>query len=446
VSKQRPSKTAARAKASDPSPDSLPTDLKAWRRRLFRNTYTRDGRTFVVRKWSVKIQHAGNRRTFTLHSADRRMAAVEARAIYQTICNQGWDAARSAPGASPSNRTRSALEEATGAVSKSAAAAGKARLLLRQHPSQFQTVPAGEYTTRIEHAGQSCYFPLGSEDAEVAARKAGEIYQTVVDEGWAVAAQRFRRELTLALHWSSNPLAWTYFTVDTLPPAALLELPSVPAHARPRLTVGLVESDPTLATVLAWCVGAHLGAECAITCPSTQEALRQLPRHRPTLVLVNQHLADAHGNECRERLRAQFPRLPVLTFAVHEDSDQLFKSTPGGAAGYLLKRTPPQLILDPISPLLSEGRVTDELIAAHVRRYFQGLAESLPAAGAADLTARLTHRELEVLGLLSKGYLDKEIADALRISTWTVHGHVKSIFAKLGVHTRTEAAVKYLHK
>jgi len=60
--------------------------------------------------------------------------------------------------------------------------------------------------------------------------------------------------------------------------------------------------------------------------------------------------------------------------------------------------------------------------------------------------AKLTHREHEVLALLSKGYVDKEIADSLRISIWTVHGHVKNIFEKLGVHTRTEAVIKFLQK
>lgn len=327
-----------------------------------------------------------------------------------------------------------------------APAAWEARLLARKHSSQFPSVPAGEYTTRLEQAGQSGYFPLGTDDAGAAARKAAEIYQTVARWGWSAATRQFRREVTLALHWTNNPLAWTYFTVDTLPAGERLELPSLPARAPIHLTVGIVESDPTLAPVLAWCVGAHVGAPCATTCPSAQAALREFSRRPPSLVLVNQDLADLHGGECRERLRAKLPRLPVFTYAVHEDSDQLFKATPGGATGYLLKRTPPQLLFEPISLLLPKGPVTEARIAEHVRRYFRRLAESLPAADTAEQTPRLTPRELEVLGLLSKGFLDKEIAHALRISTWTVHGHVKSIFAKLGVHTRTEAAVKYLHK
>jgi DNA-binding NarL/FixJ family response regulator len=131
---------------------------------------------------------------------------------------------------------------------------------------------------------------------------------------------------------------------------------------------------------------------------------------------------------------------------VYEDSDQLFKATPGGASSYLLKRTTPDKLLDPIAGPSGEKHFSSELIAFRVRQYFRKVIDSLPVGDASPDLAKLTQREQEILNLLSKGYVDKEIAEALRISIWTVHGHMKNIFEKLGVHTRTEAVVKYLHK
>ena len=86
------------------------------------------------------------------------------------------------------------------------------------------------------------------------------------------------------------------------------------------------------------------------------------------------------------------------------------------------------------------------MIADRIREYFQATAASLPTGSLAQVLTTLTQREHEILGLLSKGQPDKEIADLLRISTWTVHGHLKKIFEKLGVHNRTEAVLAYLHK
>ena len=134
----------------------------------------------------------------------------------------------------------------------------------------------------------------------------------------------------------------------------------------------------------------------------------------------------------------------MLFRSVFEDADLLFKSTPGGAVIYLLKRTAATRLFEPLADLAAP--VTRERVAAHVRDYFQRLPASLPAGPPSGKLAMLTPRELEVLALLSKGHLAKEIADTLGISTWTVQGHVKSIFEKLNVHTRTEAVIRYLQK
>ncbi len=162
------------------------------------------------------------------------------------------------------------------------------------------------------------------------------------------------------------------------------------------------------------------------------------------LAFVNHDLPDEPGMACLEELQRVRPSLAVLSYSVFEDTDQLFKSTPGGAVVYMLKRTSPGRIFEPIEQLA--GPATREQIASHVRKYFQHLSALLPSGPPFWELAKLTPREHEVLAFLSKGDLVKEIADTLGISKWTVQSHVKSIFEKLKVHTRTEAVIKYLRK
>jgi DNA-binding NarL/FixJ family response regulator len=174
------------------------------------------------------------------------------------------------------------------------------------------------------------------------------------------------------------------------------------------------------------------------------EAIRETPRQPLDFLVANCTLAHQPGAACLEEFQRLKPGLACLLYSVFEDSDHLFKATPGGAVGYLLKRTAPSQIFEPIAH--ATRPLTHEQIASHVREYFQRLSASLPAGPPSRELATLTPREHEILALLSKGRLAKEIADALGISVWTVHGHVKSIFEKLNVHTRTEAVVKFLQK
>ena len=122
----------------------------------------------------------------------------------------------------------------------------------------------------------------------------------------------------------------------------------------------------------------------------------------------------------------------------------MFVSTPGGAEGYCSSASiPPMSSTRCFKPEISPAAAEDPL--APVKLFFKGLLR--PRAGQhTDALAKLTPRENEVLLLLSKGCVDKEIAQAMGISVWTVHGHIKKIFERLSVRTRTEAVVRYLEK
>jgi DNA-binding NarL/FixJ family response regulator len=413
-----------------------------WQQRLFKNTFTYKGQSREVNGWSVKIQLFGKRKTFSLSSSDRTQAAAEACHIYQTIKTQVWDAVEQ-------RRGRVGFQADPARTTADSSAVGfdaehwMRRLITRRYPEKPSQAER-ELSARIEHAGVSRYFPLGTNDEAKAATEAMRIHQVVVGQGWAVANQKFARELTLALRWLEDPLAWTYTTLYTWKSGDQAP-PFYDRHIRPATrTVAIVESDAGIRLALAARVNSQEGFCCCAVFSGVAEALREVTRQRIDLVLANYALPDQPGSAGIEALQKARPGIVGLLYSMFEDSDQLFKSTPGGAAGYLLKRTPPQRIFDPIAE--TTGPLSREIIAAKIREYFQRLVAAMPAGPSALDMAKLTPREHEILSLLAKGELAKEIADTLGISIWTVHGHVKSIFEKLDVHTRTEAVVKFLQK
>jgi DNA-binding NarL/FixJ family response regulator len=208
--------------------------------------------------------------------------------------------------------------------------------------------------------------------------------------------------------------------------------------------VAIVEPDTSIRHALAAGINAHPGFACGSACATIGEAAREINRGTCDLILVNYSLPNQPGLAALEELQRHRPGLTGLLYSEFEDSDELFKATPGGSSGYLLKRTPAHRILEPI--METAGPLTRELVATKIRQYFQQVVAALPTGPSALVSAKLTPREYEILTQMAKGQLAKEIAEALDISIWTVHGHVKSIFEKLKVHTRTEAVVKFLQK
>jgi DNA-binding NarL/FixJ family response regulator len=114
--------------------------------------------------------------------------------------------------------------------------------------------------------------------------------------------------------------------------------------------------------------------------------------------------------------------------------------------GYFLRRTPPAQVLAPMAGASLGKTHSPDHVLLQTRSYFQNLIAGPPAHRPTGEQPGLTPREEEILLRLSKGYQDKQIADTLNISTWTVHNHIKNIFKKLGVHSRTQAVIKHLQK
>jgi len=413
-------------------------DHAYWLKRLFRNTFTFKGDRFQVNHWSVKIQHQGTRRTFSLKNQTRAKAAVEACKLYRAIVTEGWETVSIKGGSSslPVSKTRRAVD------GSSSTSYWAERLIYRKYTEKFHPHLQRELSVRVQHAGTSYYFPLQTDDPKVAARRAAGIYQSVTHEGWNKTKERFSRELSVAFRWVDNPVAWTYTTIQTQPHA--FELPIAPGPSCSRLNVAVIETDPGIRRALAWCINQQPGYRCVASFATAAAALSQIPTRQIHLVLASQNLVDQGGTV--GMLSTFAPKVAGLVFSVYEDCDLLFACAPGGAAGYLFRRTLPTRILEPIAEAWDKGVFTRDLVTTMVRHYFEGAVASLPASASNHELTNLTQRELEILGLLSKGQPDKEIADLLGISTWTVHGHLKKIFEKLDVHNRTEAVLKYLHK
>jgi DNA-binding NarL/FixJ family response regulator len=210
------------------------------------------------------------------------------------------------------------------------------------------------------------------------------------------------------------------------------------------ITVALIEDDAGLRRELERVVNGAAGLRCIASYADAESALEGIPKQKPDIVLMDVNLPGMSGIDCVRRLKVVLPELPVVMLTVYDDSETLFNSLMAGASGYLVKRTPQSKLIEALREICSGGAPMSRSIARKIVDFFHQVNQ-LPTTVArnADLQA-LTPREQEVLASLAKGYSYKEIADALSIGNDTVRNHMRSIYEKLHVHSRTEAVLKYL--
>ena len=208
---------------------------------------------------------------------------------------------------------------------------------------------------------------------------------------------------------------------------------------QPTITVAIVEDHAELRG--SWCkiIKAAPSFECLCTYANAEDALREIPILKPDVVLMDINLPGMSGIECTRLLRTRNPRQQVLILTVYEDSDRIFEALEAGASGYLLKRTSPEQLLEGIIEVRNGGSPMTSEVARKVVQSFRR-----PARFKAAEDAKLTPREEEILKLLAQGYVTKEISDKLGISYFTAQTHLKNIYEKLHVRSRTEAVLKYL--
>ncbi|MEI7900537.1 MAG: response regulator transcription factor [bacterium] len=214
--------------------------------------------------------------------------------------------------------------------------------------------------------------------------------------------------------------------------------------------VAIVEDDEGLRLELQELVSDAPGFRCTRTYPDAESALREIPARPPDVILMDINLPGMSGIECVRRLKQALSGLRVIMLTVYEDSDTLFNALQAGADGYILKRTPRSQLLQALRELCAGGAPMSGAMARKVIGYFQQIRQTpaparSPAQGPADMQD-LTSRELEVLSAIARGLSDKEIAQAFGIANDTVRKHLQRVYDKLHVHTRTEAALKYVGK
>lgn len=175
---------------------------------------------------------------------------------------------------------------------------------------------------------------------------------------------------------------------------------------------------------------------CAFS--NAEDAIRHLPKHTPDVVLMDIHLPFRSGIECTRRLKDLCPDLQVLILTVYEDSESILDALKAGASGYLLKRSSPAQILEAIDDVIEGGAPMSSQIARQVVTSFRRPAPTLETVG-----EPLSERENEVLGYLTKGYSGKEIADKMSVSINTVKTHLKHIYQKLHVRSRSEVMLRF---
>jgi DNA-binding NarL/FixJ family response regulator len=202
--------------------------------------------------------------------------------------------------------------------------------------------------------------------------------------------------------------------------------------------IAMVEDLREIRESLSHLIGTFAEFQCVCACASGEEALKQIPETRPDVVLMDIFLPGISGIECTTRLKILLPDIRILILTASDDEEMVFPALEAGADGYLLKQAEPANLRAALLDLLQGGVPMTSGIARRVADYFRHRAKSR------DQVVHLTPREKELLSLLSKGYSDKEIAGKLSLSAETIHGHLKNIYKKMHVHSRTEAVAKYM--
>ena len=206
------------------------------------------------------------------------------------------------------------------------------------------------------------------------------------------------------------------------------------------IKVSSVEDDEPARKIFVDWLGRAEGFEFLSQHGSGESALKTLPTTPPDVVLMDINLPGISGVETIRQLKPLLPKTQFVMLTVYEDADNIFKALSVGASGYLLKQTPLADLLVALKDVYSGGSPMTSNIARKVVQSFQ---EIRPAAPEGE---ELSPREREVLDLLARGYLYKEIAETLAISVPTVNTYIRRIYEKLHVRSRAQAVARYSHR
>jgi DNA-binding NarL/FixJ family response regulator len=205
-----------------------------------------------------------------------------------------------------------------------------------------------------------------------------------------------------------------------------------------KIFVAIVDDDKKTREGLAWLLESSEGIKCVGTFPRCSETLEGLADAAPDVVLMDIGMPEKTGIECVELLNIEYPELKILMLTNYGDDNRIFESLRAGAVGYLLKNSGIEKICEAIREAYSGGSPMSAEIAKKVLEYFRNQKKN------STIKSELSDREVDVLNALTEGLSDKAIAEQLYISLPTVRFHLKNIYAKLHVNSRSEAVIKAL--
>lgn len=206
-----------------------------------------------------------------------------------------------------------------------------------------------------------------------------------------------------------------------------------------QINVGLIEDENEISESLKLLINGTSGFSCRHSFSTAREAIRNIPDLQLDVVLTDVHLPDRSGIDCIVELKPLCPQTQFLIYTSFEDIETVFNALKAGATGYLTKITSPAKLLEAIAEVYQGGSPMNSQIARKVVASFHASNKNIELE-------KLSLREQEVLRLLSKGFRYKEISAKLFISLETVRTHVRNIYQKLHVNSRTEALNKIFPK
>ena len=204
------------------------------------------------------------------------------------------------------------------------------------------------------------------------------------------------------------------------------------------IKVAIVEDNSALRLSLEQLFSKTPGMQCVASLSNLMNVLSELKKSEPDIVLMDIGLPGISGIEGVRTVKSNFDTIQVLMFTVFEDDEKIFDAIRAGASGYLLKKTPPEEIVEAVRELYQGGAPMSPSIARKVIHAFQ----SQPSPAMSDY--QLTGREKEILYSLVDGLSYKKIAEKYFVSISTIRTHISNIYQKLHVNSKSQAVAKVL--
>ena len=207
------------------------------------------------------------------------------------------------------------------------------------------------------------------------------------------------------------------------------------------IRVAIFDDNKNLLDSLFQLINGSSGFECVGAFPNCNELLSDMKKANPDVVLMDIEMPGMTGIEAARLIKEKYPEVRILMETIFEEDDKVFASICNGADGYILKNTPPTLILEAIREVYEGGAPMTPSIASKVLKMFRSHTSPIK-----NDSSNLTTREKEILSCLVDGMSYKLIADKCFISIDTVGGHIKNIYEKLQVHSKGEAVAKAIRR